>query len=256
MRAPVEKPNLPDSCSALLYGSRYETLLAGPLEKLGIDSLLLPDNPDIDPRLGGHADLSVLHAGGRRLFLAPYLRDTPFSRSLQERGMELYYPAIRQKKDYPDDAQLNLCVIGDFVIENPRTADPSSVNYLTSICRKTAVPCRQGYSRCAVGIVRENALITADRGIGEAAFRAGLQVLAIEPGHIVLDGYPYGFIGGASFRIASDKLAFTGHLEGHPDRGRILDFLRSHQMAPVYLTDRPLFDIGSAIPIFQDAPCA
>ena len=111
---------------------------------------------------------------------------------------------------------------------------------------------RQGYSRCAVCTVDADSIITADRGIAVAAESNGMHVLLIRPGYIRLEGYPYGFIGGASCKLASDKLAFTGSLDIHPDREAILGFLSERGISPVYLSQEPAFDIGSMIPLFEN----
>ena len=96
-------------------------------------------------------------------------------------------------------------------------------------------------------------LITADRGIAAAATKNGLSVLLISEGHVALDGFPYGFIGGAAFKIANDCIAFTGNLNEHPDRGRIVEFLRKCGIRPLYLTDHSAFDIGSAIALWESS---
>ena len=41
--------------------------MAAPLEKLGVAVIWLPDAPGADPRLAGHADLSMVHLGGRKV---------------------------------------------------------------------------------------------------------------------------------------------------------------------------------------------
>lgn len=245
-------PNLPLNCSAVIYGEKYAEILQKPLESLHIEGILLPSNPNIDPRLAGHADLSALHAGGERLFLAPYLRGSAFASQLQACGAELVYAAIRQEREYPHDAQLNLCVSGQHVICNPKTSDTSIVEYLTILAGKKRIPVKQGYSRCAVCVVDAGSIITADRGIAAAATANGLQVLLIQPGHIRLDGFSYGLIGGAAFKLASDQLAFTGSLDRHPDKEAIGAFLTARCIEPVYLTQEPIFDIGSAIPILEN----
>lgn len=93
--------------------------------------------------------------------------------------------------------------------------------------------------------------MTADRGIGLAARKAGLEVLLIDPGHVALEGFSYGFIGGAVFKISRSKLAFTGTLDKHTSKKEILNFLENHQVEPVFLTEKPIFDIGSGIPIIE-----
>ena len=102
----VSEPNLPDSCSALIYGKKYAGILEKSLDSLHIESILLSNNPYIDERLAGHADLSVFHAGGERLFLAPYLKGSAFASQLQSRGALLDFPVVQQGQVYPGDAQL------------------------------------------------------------------------------------------------------------------------------------------------------
>ena len=78
-----------------------------------------------------------------------------------------------------------------------------------------------------------------------------MDVLEIEPGHILLPGFDTGFIGGATFKLSAHELAFTGELDGHPDRPAIEAFLEARGVEPVYLTTQPAFDIGSAVPLTE-----
>lgn len=247
----VSESNLPQVCSSLIYGEKYAQKLGKPLGSLHIESIFLPDNPYIYPRLSGHADLSVLHAGGEKFFLAPYLKGSAFAEKLQARGAKLCFPDLRQGRDYPQDAQLNMCILGKHVICNPKTADASIVDYLTNSGMKL-ISTRQGYSRCVVCVVDADSIITEDRGIAAAAEANGLHVLLIKPGYVRLDGYPYGFIGGAAFKPAAGQLAFTGNIDAHPDREAILSFLSERGIEPVFLTRESAFDIGSAIPILEN----
>ena len=79
----------------------------------------------------------------------------------------------------------------------------------------------------------------------------GIEVLEIKAGFIELEGFSEGFIGGAAFKIASDRLAFTGTLDRHPEKTRIESFLLDHGVLPVYLTKNSIFDVGSVIPILE-----
>lgn len=252
MKRFVASPNLPLNCSEIIYGGKYAGILKTALDSLHIGSILMPDNPHVDPRLAGHADLTVLHAGGEKLFLAPYLKGSAFAEDLKAQGAQLVFPRFQQNSSYPADVQFNVSLIGKYMIGNPKTAAAEFVDYLTNGAGRNVIPVRQGYSRCAVCIVDSESIITADRGIAAAASAGGLQVLLIHEGHVRLDGYAYGFIGGASFKLASDKLVFTGKLDLHPDRDGILTFLTERGIEPIYLTQEPIFDIGSAIPIIEN----
>ena len=247
----VETPNLPVCASTVIIGEKYCNILQNGVGKLGINILSMPDNPYVDDRLSGHADLSVLHLGGNRLLIAPYLRGSRFSQQLVNMGFDIKFAGIEQSALYPNDAQMNVCILRDKVIYNPKTVPDTIVKYLTIGNRAVQISSRQGYSRCSVCVVNDNAIITADEGICRSAEARGVDVLKIRPGYIDLPGFDYGFIGGASFKISDTKLAFTGRLDRHPDAERIIEFASLHNIDIVYITDKPAFDIGGVIPITE-----
>ena len=247
----VENPNLPVCADIVIIGEKYCNILQNGIKSLGINALFMPDNPYVDPRLSGHADLSVLHLGGDRLLLAPYLKRSSFSQQLEDRGFDIRFADIEQSALYPNDAQMNMCILGNKVIYNPQTGSDAIVKYLTIGNGAIQVSSRQGYSRCSVCVVNDNAIITADEGICRSAKAHGVDVLKIRPGYIDLPGFDYGFIGGASFKLSDTKLAFTGGLDKHPDAERIIEFAILHNIDMVYITDKPAFDIGGAIPIIE-----
>ena len=247
----VETPNLPVCVDTVIIGEKYCNILQNSVENLGINVLPMPDDPYVDARLSGHADLSVLHLGGNRLLLAPYLKGSEFSQQLGNMGFDLQFADIEQSSLYPGDAQMNVCIIGDKVIYNPKTVPDTIVKYLSIGDRAVQVSSRQGYSHCSVCVVSGNAIITADEGICRSAEAHGIDVLKIRPGYIDLPGFDYGFIGGASFKISETKLAFTGKLDSHPDAERIIEFASLHNVDIDYITYKPASDIGGAIPISE-----
>lgn len=247
----VETPNLPVCASTVIIGEKYCNILQNGIKSLGINALFMPDNPYVDDRLSGHADLSVLHLGGNRLLLAPYLKRSSFSQQLEDKGFDIRFADIEQSALYPNDAQMNVCILGDKVIYNPKTVPDTMVKYLTIENGAIQISSRQGYSRCSVCVVNDNAIITADEGICRSAKAHGIDVLKIMPGYIDLPGFDYGFVGGASFKISDTKLAFTGGLDRHPDAEQIIEFTSLHNVDIVYITDKPAFDIGGAIPITE-----
>ena len=225
----------------LLIGERYRPLLAQSLAAQGLAVFWLPDNAAVDPRLAGHADLSVF-VSGRRAVVAegvyPYIVNF-----LTNRGYTVSR-SNRQGPVYPADAGLCVRRTGKYTIYDPETVDPAVQDMLDGV----PVAVRQGYARCAAAAVDDHSIITADAGVSRAAKNAGMDVLDIAAGHIALDGYDAGFIGGALFLLNSN-MYFTGVLDRHPDRDRIIRFVAEHGKKPVFLTDRPIFDIGGAIPV-------
>ena len=242
-------PNFPCAAAYVLLGEQAAVILREPLKALGITCLSVPNNPDVDERLSGHADLSILHMGGNRLLMASHLKGSVFSEKLEAFGCKLSFLKKPQGADYPKDAGLNLGLMGEYLICNPKTAAKEAIEQ-AHIGRRL-VQTRQGYSRCATCFVDRSALITEDAGIAASAERTGLAVLRIQPDAVSLPGFSHGFLGGASFLLSAHRLAFTGSLDHHPDRDRILTFLRERGVEPIYLTDHLIFDIGSAVPIIE-----
>jgi hypothetical protein len=80
-------------------------------------------------------------------------------------------------------------------------------------------------------------------GIANKLRNLGVNVLLIEPGHISLPPYEYGFIGGAS-GVCGDKVYFLGNIKLHPDGERMEKFIRDAGLIPVNLSDEPLVDLG------------
>ena len=152
-----------------------------------------------------------------------------------------------QSSDYPLDANLNACIIADKLFCNTMALDETVKKRLNEHIKIVHV--NQGYAKCSVCIVDEASIITSDTGIAKAAENLGMNVLLISPGNIALDGYEYGFIGGASFKSSPRDIVFTGNLEKHPDKNRILDFLNARNINPLFLTDDMIFDVGSILPV-------
>lgn len=224
----------------LAIGERYRNQLEEALHEQNAQVIWLPDNPDVDERLAGHADLSVF--SGDSVVIASNRAYSTIVNFLTCEAVILE-SARKQGPIYPMDAALCACSTGKYIICNPKTVDPAILEHANA----TLIPTNQGYTNCVVCVVSNDAIITADNAIASRAEQAGMDVLKIQPGYIKLDGFEYGFIGGASFLLNQNKLAFTGMLSGHPDKDDILAFLKKHNVEPAFLTQTPIFDIGGAV---------
>lgn len=247
----VVKPNLPINAKVLLLGQKYSDILENPLKRLDIEPIFLPDNSSVDSRLSGHADLSVFHLVGEKCLLAAELKGSAFEEKMRGAGLNISFLEKNLDEKYPDDAALNACVIGNVLIYNRSSASDQIVDFFTN-ANAVMVQTKQGYTKCSVCVVNERSIITANRGIAAIAECVGLDVLLISQGYVNLPGFEYGFIGGATFKLSADKLAFTGSLDSHPDKNRILKFLSDRGIDALFLTDLPAFDIGGAIPIIEN----
>ena len=247
----VEHANLPHNAKRIVIGEEYKDLLDKALTELETEPIFCPANPYVNKKLASHVDLSVLHTGRDEIFLAPNLMSSQFSKLLEDEGFKTIFPLVNMTEIYPNDSFFNLCVLKDSFFYSPKASEKSIINTLIEKKMKP-IPVKQGYCRCAVCIVNDRSIITSDMGIAAAAHVNGINCLLISPGYISLAGYDYGFIGGASFKLSDGKICFTGTLDCHPDQFRILDFLSANNVQPVFLTNKPLFDIGSAVPLTEN----
>lgn len=217
-------------------------MLAESLAAQGIAPIWMPDNSHFDPRLAGHTDLSFIRRDGQ-IISSKGQKDT-FVKILANRGYAISFTEKSEGVTYPMDAGLCALDTGIYLICNPKTADPAVLRLFSD---RVLVPVSQGYTRCAAAVVDEHSIITADAGVSRAAKRAGLDVLDITAGAVKLDGFPEGFIGGASFLLNKNTLAFVGSLDEHPDKARILAFLKQKYVRPLFLVKGSLIDIGGAL---------
>ncbi len=229
----------------VVLGEAWRSRLDTPLRSLGAEPFYLPENPLLDTRLRSHADLSFFPAG-ERVWLAPHLKCTEIHNILLDLGYVVEFPNISEQNSYPQEAALNLFHLGKRLFFSPKASDPGIVNSLTMFGDFEPISVKQGYLRCACLPVDDESMITADPGIARAARSAGLQVLQIQPGHVALEGYPYGFLGGAGFLLQKDTMVLSGLLDGHPDKGRIEVFLSQRGVTLRVATQEPVFDIGGA----------
>ena len=145
--------------------------------------------------------------------------------------------------EYPKDILFNSLLLGGTLYGNERGMSCE----LVSLARERGIDIvnvRQGYTKCSVLKVSENAIVTADKGIAKVASARGDDVLLISAGHIRLDGYDTGFIGGCAGET-EDAVYFCGDLFCHPDGARIAEFCKNHEKECVSLGNNELFDAGS-----------
>lgn len=241
----VEKPNLPQGkLRQLILGEKYKKVLQSALFDRNITPIWLKNNNSVDKRLEGHCDLMAVHLGGSKIAVQADRIDSCENIN----NVELIKIAAPLKPEYPYDAGLNICIVGDRLIYNPKSANPQIVSQING----ARLCCKQGYTKCSICVVDENSIITADNKIAFIASAAGLNVLSVNEKLTALDGFEHGFIGGASFKINRNEMAFTGTINNSNERKRIESFLDNRGVQAVYLTDEPIFDIGSAIPIVEE----
>jgi hypothetical protein len=217
-------------------------------QALGIKTVSVDPNYQMDQPIQSHADMQCHHLGGKEVIVA-------FGRNSLRANLESYGFHVRVsvntiKSPYPNDVALNAARINHILIANLKTLDQSILDYC-KLNQLRLIPVKQGYAKCSTAVVDKNSIITSDRQIAKAAITAGIDVLMIQPGSIELKGYDYGFIGGACCLLGKNQIAFVGNPKSHPDYPSIQDFLDRRKINIISLMDGPLRDVGGIIPLME-----
>lgn len=246
----MDKANLPsDAVGYVCVSANVPYEIFENLQMANIHVLSIPCAKNITSPIASHADLIIHHLGNNEFVCEPTLYNF-LKKDFANVGIDAVFHKGKNKlkNDYPNDCFYNVARIGDFVFENTKITDKVILDFDDKNYTKK-IHINQGYAKCNICVVRENALITSDESVFKAATENGFDVLKIESGHIELNGYDYGFIGGASGLLSRDILAFCGEISHHPDGEKIKSFLRNYNMYPVSLKKGDLIDIGSVLPI-------
>lgn len=185
---------------------------------------------NVDLAISNHPDLSMCDLGNQVFFGDPH----------------------KPKSPYPADVIYNAACTGKYFIHNLKYTD-AALKKRAQELNMIMVHVNQGYTKCNTLIVDTDSVIVSDKGMEKPLKASGLDVLLIENKHVVLPGYDYGFIGGASGAMPSalnhnkKTIVFNGNIENHPDCNRIFQFIdrKGHEIK--YFKEYPLTDIGSMI---------
>lgn len=146
---------------------------------------------------------------------------------------------------YPNNILLNAALVGDKLM-----CKSSALSYqVKRFCVSNdieIIDVKQGYTKCSTLVLKENAIITADKNIYNKALCNGIDALLISAGSIELKGADYGFIGGCS-GVVGDTVVFFGNIHTHPDCKNITKFIDEHGLLWMSLQDGPLVDVGGLV---------
>ena len=144
--------------------------------------------------------------------------------------------------DYPGDVLYNAACMGSYIICSKHTS-----NDLIKASDLKPIYVSQGYCKCNIVVVDDTHVITEDEGIAKTLREyPDIQCLLVSPHQVKLQGFSYGFIGGASGRVG-DEIVFNGNIKAHSDYESIKEFIESCGLKVISIDNQPLTDIGSII---------
>lgn len=236
----VKDPNLPTGrVSSVIIDKNAEKAIKA-LENNNIKCIKTTLINSVLPPIRTHADVQVLHIGENKLLCCKeayeYYKETMPDFDIISLKKEL-------GEDYPNDCALNCAIIGNKAVCKVNSLDGYNCEILFV---------NQGYAKCSTCIIDKNAVLTSDKSIEKICKANSLDTLYIDSKGIILDGYDYGFIGGACGKLSKDVLAICGNIDSLSMASEIKSFCRNYNIYTESLCDGPVCDIGSILPITEE----
>ena len=172
----------------------------------------------------GHPDMLLCKLSDTDFAVSPTL-SRGFIKSLNKKHIIL--GATKLKPIYPCDIAYNAARIGKYLFCNEKHTDAAILKYSKKY-GISVINVNQGYTKCSICEVSENAVITSDKSIFKAARENNIDVLLTENSGIILNGYNEGFIGGAGGLIEKNLLAVNGDISLHKNFKEIKEFCKKY----------------------------
>ena len=244
----VEKPNLPTKrVSKVIADYRTNPESIEKLFKLGIDVIKTQKIDNLYESVCGHADMQIVHLGKDAFVCEPSVYDY-YKAQMPDSKIKKGKTAVSDK--YPFDIAYNGAAIGNYFFHNLKYTESTVYEYYKSM-RGKLINVKQGYTKCSVCIVSENAIITSDRKINESALICGIDSVFIDPKEIKLCGMSNGFAGGICGLIDKNTLAVNGDVTLTSFGAEFVGFCEKHGVSVLPLHGGSPEDIGSILPIEQ-----
>lgn len=212
------------------------------IEKLGMKVIRTIECREINIAVSYHPDMVLFPIEEDLVVVAPNVYDY-YKSKLEAYGIEVVRGEYFLREDYPGNIAYNAARMGDMFIHNLKYTD-SMIKELIKEKNIELLDVKQGYSKCSLGIISEELGITSDIKMYNKLMEKGRKMLLIEPGHIILKGYDYGFIGG-TMGVYKNKVLFSGSLKNHPNYDDIFRFIEENNRELVELSNDEIIDLGT-----------
>lgn len=209
----------------------------------GYNVLTVPRCESVYNAISGHPDIQLCMIN-RNTIIVHKNMPCEFTIKLKNLGLNIIKSKNSIENKYPYDIILNAVNLKNFFIHNIRYTDD---NLYKEVCNKCLIDTKQGYTKCSTAVISNNAIITNDIGISEAAIKNGLDALFLPKGDIELTDFDYGFIGGTCGLLDNNIIAFYGNLKYYKYGNEVLSFIKKYNLTPLYLRNGRLIDRGSIL---------
>lgn len=231
-----------------VIGCDAPTEITEALSSLGFLVQVLPRDIRLPRPVSSHADMLMFELDGRIFCSKQYFETASYIfDSISAYGYDIIRCDVGLGDKYPDDIAFNMALCDNVIYGSINSNAPEIIKYAEDNGFKLN-SVRQGYTKCSTVVLGDKAIITADSGIASSASKNGISVLKISnsPDSVSLDGYNYGFIGGAC-GVCANNIYFSGDIDLHPQGRQIKDFGESFGFNTINLSDSMLTDVGGII---------
>lgn len=218
------------------------------LEKLELKIIKTIKCEEVDESISCHPDIVIHPINHNTLMIAPNVFDY-YADKLYGMGIKLIKGESFLGRKYPEDISYNVGRLKGVAIHNFKYTDEKLKYYLKKE-NLEFIDITQGYAKCSLAIIGESSGITSDIPMYRKLTSMGFKILLVEPGHILLKGQKYGFLGGTNGSMSKDELLFSGSFKNHPNNDKILDFMYKNNKKITYLSDKRIVDIGTIISLY------
>ena len=244
----LKTPNIPENkVKTVLVDYRISKTALNSLKELGVSVVFSKKIDKLYNCVNGHPDMQIHHLSERTFVCAEDVYDY-YKKVLKD--AEVIKGSSRLNSKYPYDIAYNVAVVGNNVFHNLKYTDELLLNYHKSN-NKILHNVKQGYTKCSVCILNEQAIISSDLKIQQLATDIGIDSLYFDSKEIKLKGMSNGFIGGICGLIDRNKLAVNGDIKKLSNGELFIQFCNKHKVDIITLTDEIPEDIGSIIPLTE-----
>ena len=225
-----------DRCADAVIFSTLDELKIEYYKSANIEKIYKPVNT--------HPDMQIHFISNDYAIVAPCVYE--YYRTILPAEVRLQKGESDPDGKYPGDVLYNIAKVGNHIIGNFKYTD----KVLLQIYRERGfkfINVKQGYAKCNLCVVDDNSVITEDEGIFNTLKAFGMDVLLIFSKEVSLNGFPNGFIGGASGFIKNNTLAFCGDLSTHNEFLKIKSFIEERKVNIKCLSSTKMCDLGSIL---------
>ncbi len=208
------------------------------LKSLNYTLIYSTQNIGITNSTATHPDMQFVKLGNKKAIVS-YQTLNYYKKQLPDYEF-IYIDNI--KSPYPYDTALNFVLLGNTAI-----CTKNQYNKIKQLQNYNCIFVKQGYTKCNICVLNDNAIITGDRGIIKSLEKSNIKAYYLPCDQINLEGYKNGFWGGASGLLSDNKLFFNGDIKKLSCYNELNNILHQQKIEPVFHNKTDIYDNGSII---------